>query len=256
MAIYTMLEKGSTGSDVKKLQSSLVNAGYDVGSSGVDGIYGSATQRAVSNYQRDQGLTVDGIAGDETLSSLYGQETQEEETPESLYEKALAELDRLTEEKPEYAGSYEEDLAEIYAQLLAREEFSYDPASDPVYRQYREQYARQGRLAMEDTLGRGAGLTGGYSNSYAQQAGQQAYQKYLDQLTQAEAQLYSRAKDRYNSGTQALSDRYAALEDLSRTEYSRYQDALEQYRKDLALAQSKAKDAYDRWYDERKLASR
>ncbi|MBR5775399.1 MAG: peptidoglycan-binding protein, partial [Bacteroidaceae bacterium] len=69
MATYTMLSNGSSGSEVRKLQQSLVDAGYDVG--GVDGIYGSNTESAVRKYQQANGLAVDGIAGDETLGSLY-----------------------------------------------------------------------------------------------------------------------------------------------------------------------------------------
>lgn len=66
------LKTGSSGTDVEKLQQALVDAGYDVGSSGVDGIFGANTAAAVKKYQQDNGLAVDGIAGDDTLGSLYG----------------------------------------------------------------------------------------------------------------------------------------------------------------------------------------
>ena len=75
MATYTMLSNGSRGDEVKKLQTSLINAGYNVGSSGADGIYGSNTAAAVKKYQQDNGLDVDGIAGDQTLGKLYGSST-------------------------------------------------------------------------------------------------------------------------------------------------------------------------------------
>ena len=52
MATYTMLSNGSRGDEVKKLQTSLINAGYNVGSTGADGIYGSATENAVRKYQQ------------------------------------------------------------------------------------------------------------------------------------------------------------------------------------------------------------
>ena len=71
MASYTTLRNGSKGSDVIKLQNALINAGYDVGSLGADGIYGAKTQAAVKAYQKANGLTVDGIAGKNTLGSLY-----------------------------------------------------------------------------------------------------------------------------------------------------------------------------------------
>lgn len=259
MAIYGTLKNGSTGEEVKKLQSSLVSAGYDVGSTGTDGIYGPATARAVRSYQKDMGLDVDGIAGSQTLNSLYGTGEEKEKRSysdpdaELLYNQALASLQATEKKKPVYEDGYGERLQQLYEAIVGREDFSYDPQEDPLYRQYRDQYAHRGQLAMLDTLGQASALTGGYGSSYAQQAGQQAYQKYLDQLDAVAEQLYSRAKDRYDSRGQELSDRYAMLENLSRTEYDRYQDALSQYRSDVSQARAQAQDAYDRWYDARRL---
>lgn len=59
---------GSRGSEVKQIQQKLTNLGYSTG--GVDGVYGKQTERAVIAYQKANGLTVDGIAGPQTLKSL------------------------------------------------------------------------------------------------------------------------------------------------------------------------------------------
>ncbi len=59
---------GSTGSEVTQIQQKLSNLGYYNGS--IDGVYGSETKRAVTNFQRDYGLTADGIAGSKTLNAL------------------------------------------------------------------------------------------------------------------------------------------------------------------------------------------
>jgi peptidoglycan hydrolase-like protein with peptidoglycan-binding domain len=64
------LKNGSTGSDVKKLQTYLYNLGYLSSSSEIDGIFGSKTLSAVKAYQKASGLTVDGIVGTNTWSSL------------------------------------------------------------------------------------------------------------------------------------------------------------------------------------------
>lgn len=73
---YTMemrnLKKGCTGEDVKALQILLIGRGYDCGSYGSDGDFGSATDKAVRAYQKDKGLTVDGVAGKDTMSGLLG----------------------------------------------------------------------------------------------------------------------------------------------------------------------------------------
>ena len=59
---------GMRGEEVKKLQQTLTDKGYDTG--GVDGIYGEKTKKAVIQYQKDNGLKADGIAGTETLTQL------------------------------------------------------------------------------------------------------------------------------------------------------------------------------------------
>ena len=59
---------GSSGEEVRKIQNKLKNWGYYDGN--VDGIYGSKTVVAVKKFQRKNGLQVDGIAGEKTLSAL------------------------------------------------------------------------------------------------------------------------------------------------------------------------------------------
>lgn len=66
--VSTLSKMGSRGDEVRRIQQKLKNWGYYTGS--VDGIYGSQTQNAVRKFQRDNGLTVDGIAGPKTLSYL------------------------------------------------------------------------------------------------------------------------------------------------------------------------------------------
>ncbi|MBQ8382189.1 MAG: peptidoglycan-binding protein [Clostridia bacterium] len=45
--------------------------GYDVGKAGADGEFGEATDKAVRAAQKAHGLTVDGIAGKDTLAALW-----------------------------------------------------------------------------------------------------------------------------------------------------------------------------------------
>ena len=59
---------GSRGEEVKKIQTALRNLGYF--DSKIDGIYGTITKTAVERFQKDYGLTVDGIAGKNTLKAL------------------------------------------------------------------------------------------------------------------------------------------------------------------------------------------
>jgi peptidoglycan hydrolase-like protein with peptidoglycan-binding domain len=56
--------------EIKKLQQDLLDAGFDP--NGVDGKYGNGTFKAVQDFQKSKGLTVDGAAGKETLAALAG----------------------------------------------------------------------------------------------------------------------------------------------------------------------------------------
>ena len=68
---YRLLYWGCRGSDVTRLQNALLAAGYPQVRV-ADGIYGQWTYDAVRAYQRDHGLFVDGVAGNDTQNSLYG----------------------------------------------------------------------------------------------------------------------------------------------------------------------------------------
>ena len=282
MATYKELGNGSSGSDVKKLQQSLLAAGYDLGSYGVDGVYGNATAAAVKKYQQDNGLKVDGIAGNQTLGSLYTVKAPEAApqvpsttAPEAavmpdmsqfaydpgtndVYQQALAALQQAQGQTPSYKGTYDQQLKDIYDQIANREKFSYDLNADALYQQYKGQYTQGGKMAMMDTMGQAAALTGGYGNSYAQGVGQQAYQGYLQQLNDVVPELYGMALDQYNQEGDRLVQQYSMTGDLADTEYGRYQDELNQYWQNLTFQKQQADDAYaqgfDNWYNAYKNA--
>ena len=67
-AVYAVSKYGSSGDEVRKIQQKLSDLGYYKGR--VDGIYGTNTQSAVKSFQRNVGLTADGIAGSATLLYL------------------------------------------------------------------------------------------------------------------------------------------------------------------------------------------
>lgn len=61
-------KRGSTGSMVKQIQTTLKNQSFYFGS--VDGVFGSATEAAVKKYQKTYGLTPDGKVGPATLKAM------------------------------------------------------------------------------------------------------------------------------------------------------------------------------------------
>lgn len=62
------LKQGSSGPEVKKLQTNLKALGFDPG--GTDGQFGPGTKKALIAFQKSKGLTADGVAGPMTMSAL------------------------------------------------------------------------------------------------------------------------------------------------------------------------------------------
>ena len=67
-AKMTLSSFGSRGEEVRQIQTKLKSLGFYSG--GVDGIYGTATKKAVTAFQKSCGITADGIAGPTTLLYL------------------------------------------------------------------------------------------------------------------------------------------------------------------------------------------
>lgn len=156
-----------------------------------------------------------------------------------------------------YQGSYTDQLNDTMKQIMNREKFSYDLNGDALYRQYKDQYTTQGKLAMMDTMGQAAALTGGYGNSYAQSVGQQAYQGQLQQLNAVIPELYQLAMDQYNQKGQELLNQYSMLSDQDAQEYGRYRDSVADYQSELdrltEAARYAAEDDYGKYIDQQNM---
>ena len=66
----TLLKVGSRGAAVQDVQKKLVALGYNVGSTGADGVFGNATKNAVIKFQGSVRISKDGIVGSQTLAKL------------------------------------------------------------------------------------------------------------------------------------------------------------------------------------------
>lgn len=72
------LEKGDSGEDVKVMQTMLIKCGYSCGNAGVDGIFGSNTDKAVRAFQAAKNLDVDGLYGPKTKAALEAEYNKSE----------------------------------------------------------------------------------------------------------------------------------------------------------------------------------
>ena len=275
-----MLSYGSSGEDVKELQKALNNAGYTLD---VDGKFGKKTQTAVKSYQKSKGLAVDGIVGNNTWASLSGgatsnivnknqaismgnaaQAKQPVEKNRPVYQKSESvlstekSLSDWEQNKPEaYNSKYSQEIENILNSILNREKFSYNINADPLYNQYREQYVNNGKKAMLDTIANATALTGGYANSYAVSAGNQAYNNHLNNLNEIALDLYDRAYSVYQDEGKINLEKLGVLNDLDKSDYSKYNDALNNYYKNGEYLLKKLSDMseseYERFLDEMKF---
>lgn len=274
------LSYGSQGSDVTELQKLLNNHGYGLAE---DGIFGENTKNAVTDFQQKNGLTVDGIVGTNTWGTLNGTYTPSTNTGNTAantttttpttdtgfqydayqesdtVKQAQALLNQQMANKPgAYNSPWQGQLDDVIGQILNREEFSYDLNEDALYQQYANQYINQGKMAMLDTMGQAATMTGGYGNSYAQSVGQQAYQGYLQQLNDKVPELYQLALNQYQMEGDALYDQYAMLGAQEEQDYGRHRDEMSDWQTELGRLQDQynAERDYDysKWTDGRDFA--
>ena len=277
--IRNQLSYGSQGSDVTELQKLLNQNGYNLAE---DGIFGDNTKNAVEDYQKKNNLSVDGIVGTNTWGALNGNATNKSTNTSNTANTATTEaantgfqygdykqsdavqqaqalLQQQMANKPgAYNSQWQGQLDDVIGQILNRDKFSYDLNADALYQQYANQYINQGRMAMMDTMGQAAQLTGGYGNSYAQSVGQQAYQGYLQQLNDKIPDLYQLALQKYQMEGDALYDQYAMLGAQEEQDYGRYRDEMSDYAIELERLQNQynAERDYDygQWVDGRDFA--
>ena len=211
---------------------------------------------AGSDTDSGAGSSSSSSAGRDTSTTQNTSYTHEPYTPSDAVTQADAYLQETLNNKPgEYQSPWQAELDTVIQQILNREEFSYDLNGDALYQQYKDQYVNQGKMAMMDTMGQAAAMTGGYGNSYAQSVGQQAYQGYLQQLNDKIPELYSLALSKYNSDGQALYDQASLIAGMEDQAYGRYMDSMTQYYTELGFAQDdaryQAEQDYGRWADDR-----
>lgn len=296
-----VLKRGSSGSSVKELQNLLNQNGANLD---VDGNFGPKTLDAVKSYQQSNGLTVDGMVGNETMGALTGVGAKTTGSPTGVgasdskaptapagktpaapagkapaasegfayddfsyddymesdtVSQAYAALQQQLAAKPgEYQSTWEGQINGLIDRILNREEFSYDVNEDALYQQLKDQYTALGKIASQDVMGQAAAMTGGYGNSYASSAGNQAYQAYLQQLNEAVPELYGMARDQHNQEGQEMYNQYGLLAEQESQDYGRWVDDYNQWASERDRLQGDYKDErsfdYGKYSDERNFA--
>ena len=142
-----------------------------------------------------------------------------------------------------YQSPYGGTIQQTLDQLLNGEKFSYDFNADPLYQQARDKYRAMGQTAMLDTMGQATALTGGYGNSYAASAAQQAYQQAAGQVNDIIPELQAAAYDRYRNEIADTKDKLSILQGLDETAYNRNRDSIADARYEDETAYNRNRDS-------------
>lgn len=171
--------------------------------------------------------------------------TKKKELYDSSYldrlQQSQAALDsHLTTKPGAYQSKYQGQIDRVMQNITDRKPLQYDVNGDALYQQYKDRYIQMGRQAMQDTMGQAAALTGGYGNTYAQNAGQQAYGAYMQGLTDKIPELYQLALDKYDRDATLEKEKYSVLKDADTTDYGRWGDRLNQWNTDRSYLSGRA----------------
>lgn len=199
-------------------------------------------------YDPRFGVTEDTNAKLQQLGAGY-QPSQAVQDAQSRYQQTQA-------AKPgEYSSPYDGLIRDMYQKITSRGPFKYDVNGDALYEVYKDQYTLGGQQAMMDTMGQAAMLTGGYGNSYASTAGNQAYQQYMTQMANKVPELAQQAFDRYQAEGDELYRQYGMALDAEQQDYDRYNDQYNQWLTERDMARddylTEQQQDYDQYLNDR-----
>ena len=213
------------------------------------GLSDDKLQQAIQQQTDQRAKTYTGLEG---LSQNTAQQlgaSQQGYTPSAAVLAAQQTLQQLQDSKPQgYESRFGDKLDQMLEKILNPDKFNYSFDGDALAKQMAERYKQNAKLAMMDSMGQAAALTGGYGNSYGQQAGQTAYQQQMLGLYDKQLELQDRAWDRYKYGQQQLADQYNQLQNADATEYNRYLDRYNQWSGERDYAANRYDTEYSRDY--------
>ena len=131
------------------------------------------------------------------------------------------------EQKYTLPNTYGQQITDAANAYTNRAGFSYDPNTDQTFQDYAAAMKKNGALAMEDTVGKAASMTGGYGNSYAETVGQQVYDNYMDTIHEKGLEFRKQALNEHNAEGDRMRDNLSVLLGLQENENSNYLTGVE-----------------------------
>lgn len=185
-------------------------------------------------------------AGNVNLAQSNGRPTY---TQSDAVKNAQTALNDWNSKKPgEYQSKYQSQIDSILDDLINGKKPVYNPYEDPIYQNYKDQYIQGGKMAMQDTMANAAALSGGYGNSYAATAGNQAYQQYLSQLNNVIPELAQLAYERYQDEITGKRNNLNTLQGLEDAAYGRYRDTVSDWNTERDYLTGRYDTEYSRDY--------
>ena len=165
--------------------------------------------------------------------------------PSEAVQTAQQNMQTVQQQKPQsFNSKYGAQLDNILAQIQSTKPFKYEFNSDGLFKSYADLFTQQAKQASQNAMGQAAALTGGYGNSYAQAAGNQAYQQAILPLYDRGMELAQMARANYDKDRGDLYNQLGALQGMDESEYGRYRDTVSDWRQD-------EQNAIDMYRDER-----
>lgn len=166
-----------------------------------------------------------GLAGVSENTAKQAGQYQQGYQPGAATTAAQQQLQSIQQQKPQgYTSRFGGQLDDIMQKLQNPGKFKYNFNDDEAFKYYADIYTQNAKQASANAAGQAAALTGGYGNSYAQQAASQAYQQNLIPLYERAMDLYDRAYQQHRDERGDLKDTYGILSAQDEKEYGRYRD--------------------------------
>lgn len=142
---------------------------------------------------------------------------------------------------PTYKSKYGSRIDKTLSSIVNRRPFEYDYTKDDSYKALEEVYTQNGKYAMQDTLGDAAALTGGKASSAAVSASQQAYNRYMSELSANIPALEQAAYGRYRDEEASLYNQLGIYQQMDDIDYGRWRDS---WNKDYMLNEDANEEAW------------
>ena len=123
-----------------------------------------------------------------------------------------------------YKSKYEDTVNELGNKYNSENNFSWSADSSEEYQGMKDSYRREAEKQQENVAGSYAANTGGYSNSYAQAAGQRVYNQKMDELAEKIPSLRETALNNWSANQERTMNQIAMIQGLDDSQYQRYRD--------------------------------